>query len=512
MSNLVIQEGDSMGVVAEPPEAGAPEQVASNSSIAFEHGGEPPITSSMGSQPLPVWTQPLGGWMVMADLVGDEAPQLSDLMRSCGYLARAAIEEQTPKLLASTLNHESFTEVPEVVRIQVQSELLDGLLPVTARMVADEALACREDLDNHSQELLRGNDPLVAAAVEVVSGSSALATELPLPRPYRIEDGPRWWATASLDLPAVLGTNGSIYCELPVHRGGDHTVATEVTYVDRDFEALQNDNVQVGLVPETYRDDIDLDRVAGYFDTIDPSLHHFFFVLRLHEQHKSRLARRLGKLVADSRPRVRDLVKDALAQAQLTATSLMEPHAALVSPVLKLFENLPSILLDRLLSVLERSLADVNMPSWTISHTVACVSEFAPVSVFLLSSFAAPDRRLHWAEWEEAPSYYGRWTGFGEPSTEQQEIKVRDDYDHHPKFHYSGRVMLGESRPVGRHCPIDLWRIVADLGHPVTWSGSRTGLHVLIPHEEPNGDGCYVSAVRADVRYLEDLPARDPWV
>jgi len=501
-----------MGVVAEPPEAAAPEQVESHRSTALEQGGGPPVTSSMGSRPLPVWAQPLGGWMAMADLVGDEAPQLSDLMRSSGYLAQAVVEEQTPALLDWILSHESFSEVPKVVRTQVQSELLEDLLPVTSRIAAEEALACREDLYNQSPELLRGDEPLVAAAVEVVSTSSEVATELPLKRLYRDEDGPRWWATASLDLPGVLGTNGSIYCRRPVHRGGDHTIAMEITYVDRDFEALRNDNVRVGLVPETYRGDINLDRVAGYFDTIDPTLHHFFFVLRLREQHRSRLARRLSKLVADSRPRVRDLVNDALAQAQLTANALMGAQAALVSPVLKLFDNLPSLLLDRLLGVLEKSLADVNMPSWTISHTVACVSELPPVSVFLLSSLAAPDRRLHWAEWEETSSHYSHYSFDPVPEPQAQEIKTRDDYPHHPKFHYSGRIMLGESQQVERQCPFGLWEKVADIGHPVTWSGSRSGLHVLIPHEEPNGEGCYVSAVRADVRYLEDLPARDPWV
>jgi hypothetical protein len=297
---------------------------------------------------------------------------------------------------------------------------------------------------------------------------------------------------ASLDMPAVAsGRDFSIWCRKPIRRRGDNLLATEHSYVDRDFPGLSNPRFLGELVTDEYRPDIDKVLPTGFFESIDLArpADQYFYLYQLTDPKRSRAIRKLRRLLKKNDDEIRKAFGVASGAAVTLASAAAGPAGVPLGVIGALAQPVGQMVFDALLAHLGKALEDTSMTQWSIAHTILYMPEYpiGPLSMFILLSPAAHAAKLHRVRRDDI----------------DYDVSVMDlDYQHTIRAQQRGRGMMGLSQPQGHPCPADLWAQVADANQPAAWTEpgqDRRGFRVLVPHAEAGAEASYVSALRADV-------------
>jgi hypothetical protein len=430
---------------------------------------------------------PVAGWMGMSELIGQSDPETGDIMRSCGYLISAVLEDEAQNLahgLAEILNQ----TLPRSAIRAVEADLGTNTCPLTvsdAHQALEDAIAdSGVDLDDANSwdpgsGLLRKIDKIsIEAAADKLGKDPA-----DLRAHWNSPGG--WYLTASLDLPERLNNNWPVRCVRPAHRFfSDKLLVEETTYLDQPVNALENDHVTAGNIQQAYRPNLDGMLVDSYYESLTHGqVRCLYFTVKMIEARQNRLVRKLGNSIAEHH----GAIIEAINSAVQAAIGVFAGYTALpVQQVARgLLNNASRPILERIISVLERSIADISLPSWVVTHTAAVGDrkDCVPLSIIQLYTMSSTGSVLHWAK--QGPAG----------------IAPSKHYEEDIGFNYSGRQMLGHSQPSGS-CPVVLWSQVAELNNPVCWTQpekDENGFRVLLPHKPDFGNASYISAVRADV-------------
>jgi hypothetical protein len=449
-------------------------------------------------------------------------------MRNAALLVRAAMEEHCDAMagaVAQSLGDVAFTG--QAVEMAT-AELRGGLLPITKEVAANLVAESIAGLDDNEAAMLgvgplwraeapydvasaqeperprRSAEParstLAEVAVRLAAQAVGAEPEWSDPSGLAFEpftDIPQWWATAALELRGELSPGlTSVYCVTPVHRRGDQVLLEEITYTGREIKGLENPKVTGGAVTEQYGHDVDQVRVPGFFETVDRELRSFCYVPRISDEHANRAARRIGKALrmrGDAIVAAFEASAEAAKPAALAAAATHGVPPELIEPLTGLLIGMATGLIEKVRQSLERAFADVILTPWLLTHTVALpaigAARVKPLSVWLLES--AGDSRW-WLTSSERDQR--------DPS---KVVRMRDDYQHHVRFNYRGRLQFGASRSPALPCPADLAVKVAAQGRPAVWVEPLTepaGFRALLPHSAPRG-GMYVTAIRSELRH-----------
>jgi hypothetical protein len=428
---------------------------------------------------------PVAGWMGLSELIGQSDPEIGDIMRSCGYLISAVLENEAQNLARDLAGILSQTLPRSAIRA-VAADLGTNTCPLTvndARQALEDAVAdSGADLNDPNSwdsgsGLLRNIDEIsIEAAANKLGKSPA-----DLRAHWNSPGG--WYLTASLDLPERLNNNWPVNCIRPAHRS-DRLSVEETTYLNQSVTALENDRVTAGVIQQTYRPNLGGMLVDSYYESLaHGQVRCLYFTVKMVEARRNRLVRKLGNSIAEHR----GAIIEAINSAVQAAIGVFAGYTGLpVQQVARgLLDNASRPILERIMRVLEQSIADISMPSWVVTHTAAVGDsrDCVPLSIIQLYTMSSTGSVLYYAK--QGPAG----------------VAPSKSYEKDIGFNYSGRQMLGHTQP-GGSCPIELWSQVAELNNPVCWTQPEEdehGFRALLPHKPDFGNASYVSAVRADV-------------
>ncbi len=427
----------------------------------------------------------------MSEIAEESAPELADVMRCFGYLVSAALEEAAAGLrneLAAILTDGSW---PASAVRAVMSDLEANTCPLNVADAQDVLLDATNDAAKSIEELqVEEPEAAVPALLTAIDRASIDAAALKLgldPEALRAQFGspPEWYLTASLELPQHIDSIPPVKCISPAHKNGDRIVVEEITYVDQQVEALTNGHVVAGFVEDEYRAGLDVQLVPGYYETLARGqLRSLYFTLKVTDSNRSRIARKFGNKLAGQREAIMTAITKSLEAA---AETVSEAHGVPFAGKLAaaMLDKAGRPIFEGIISILERSVADIVLPSWVIAHTAAVGSQAncVPFSIMQVYTRSSTGSVLHYAK------------------RDNDRVVPSRDYADNIRFHCSGRQMLGHTRQV-KELPPQLWAETARLDNPICWSSPSTdhdGFRILLPHRSNYGNASYVSAVRADV-------------
>jgi hypothetical protein len=438
-------------------------------------------------------------------MIADANPELGDTMRALAAVYQAALAGSLADRSADLRRALQSAGIPRWSADEAERALLSGTLPFSASDLAEDVAQALAELMETETVLTAASesDGFLASVMHfgglAVLGADADEVALPGSLPVRREALPETFfdyfladnqlrVTASLDLPALAsGREFSLWCRSPLRRHrGDNLVATEHTYIEREIEGLSNPRFHGADVPVTtsYRDDIADWQPRDFTESIPQGVSNFYFAYRLTEPKRSRAARRLRTALGSEA--IRTVLSEAVNAGVAAGMSAAGPLGAPLAPVAS---TAARSLSDALLSSLATALADTNMTPWIITHTTLLTPQYpvGPLSMFVLTSPAAPDAKLHQIRRDQY-----------DPDRSEMNL----GYDANVRALQRGRGMFGLSRPPARRCPSDLWAHVAANNQPAAWtepSLDSGGFRILVPHAEAGKGASYVSALRADV-------------
>ena len=455
-------------------------------------GGMSEAVALSPSVPVPAGLSlPVMGWMGMAELTEEWAPELADIMRCFGYFLSAALEQEAIALRGHLAEILADSSLPASAVAAVQADLEVNTCPVSVSEARELLLdAVRDatesikgfgavDPTTDAQALLDaiGKASIDAAAEKMGQDPAALRAQFGAPA--------EWYLAASLELPQHIDSIPPVRCISPAHRRGDRISLVESTYLDQQVVTLLNDNVTAGVIEEGYTRELGMQLVPGFYETLARGqLRSLYFTVRITDSRRSRIARKFGNALKQHSDAILAAITRALeAAAEIVSDAHGVPFAGKLATAMIAKAGRP--IFEGIVSVLERSLADIVLPSWVIAHTVAVGSDATclPFSVMQLYTRSSTGSKLHYAK------------------RDNQSVVPSVDYADNIRFHYSGRQMLGHTQQV-QGFPAQLWTETARLNNPICWSSPESaseGFRVLLPHRSNYGNASYVSAVRADV-------------
>lgn len=461
--------------------------------------------------------QAFAGWDLMTDAVAETDPRLASLMSSGGLLARAAFEEQVPRLLDDLAELFRDGGLARSSGDDLLSELARRLqepqCPFSWEWLRDQHQSAVGSYTAGLPEILRSGHGLwqaVNAAVRKgLEPESAGAQEPvePLPKRPRGE----WRIIATVERPGKIGRPGSLLCCTPQPGWRRHVRLEETTYQGiphrstaigavkfnewvvlaedgRDFDYRAPAEFPIGLqIPPEFAQALQTDETvsgAAYFVQLDVSEHRQEMVLEFVNQHE-------------------EAIRTA-ALAALTGAAGLIPGGLLVP--LGVLNMIPGLIIGTVRAILNRRVARTVLPSWLVQHTVIKVGDQSPTSAVLLHSPEQPEATLVGAQLIDG---------------KMQAVRDYDDFNV-PQLWPRGRILNGATLPEAADAdlpmvpPLDLCTWVDVHRHPVVWSDAwesgqepTHGFRVLLPFSpplsprtltQPKGPH-YVAALRVEVYF-----------
>ncbi|MUL47105.1 hypothetical protein FZI85_04035 [Mycobacterium sp. CBMA293] len=424
----------------------------------------------------------------MSEFVEPSAPDLADVMRCFGYLFNAALEQEAAGLSRSLSEIFDDMSLPASAIQAATADLTANTCPLSFRSAGEALQDAISDADKSDRPLRFDATSDLFNAVERASVEAAAAvagTDPVQVWEQSASRAPEWQLAASLELPEYIDSIPPVRCIQPAHPRGDRIMVNEVTYLNQSVRALTNDKVTEGVIEDGYQRDLNDRLPSPFYETLARGqLHSLYFTIKMTDSPQSKIAQKFGESLVRHHDRIRTAITRSLeAAAELVGHAYGVPWAGKLGAAL--ITNAGRPIFDKVLAVLERSVADISLPSWVIAHTAAVgdTDECVPVSIMQLYTQSSTESVLHYAKRDN-----GR-------------VVASVDYTHNIGFHRSGRQMLGATQTV-QGFPAQLWAETARINNPICWSSPRTkhdGFRVLLPHRSARGNASYVSAVRAEV-------------
>jgi hypothetical protein len=500
--------------------------------------GDGTAVESVGSSS--IFAPALQGFLELADVVSDHAPDIAGLMVMGAHVVRAALEEEIEALVrdlgqALGLSRSGRHEFEAALRADspayTSQALAYQMSDAYSDLVGESSGSEPDDLTKFINDIItafvdsprvtmRGGDEQyrnMTAEVDKITATGA---------------SPRWEAVGSLELPHILGGCTPIYCARRGHRwisGGTHLRAMELTYT----AAMSNDSF-VGRVHMAGQQVAHAGVGGGYRDTLteafpppfygvigkndmglDTGLSGWSYGLHLVEGPGAQILTKLpaalsrqqrhaeahiGALVQRSAQRVRGV---------LTAANI---SLTVLNPLLGIIKAAADAVVGFIVHVLVKAWSEQHLSTWTIWHTALIGTKQVPISVFTLTGR------------DEASPKLRRLLGKNADGTPKTDDKYLGDF-HNPEQELQARFLIGSSAPGPNLFDDRYFGEVAKIGRPLVWQEpleTGSGLRILLPHLDRPMDGTdrassaaaakrgdegmaalakimYVSAIRADV-------------
>jgi hypothetical protein len=460
------------------------------------------------------------GWEVMAEAVAETDVPLASAMSTGALLARAAFEEQVPKLLddlAESLRYGGLARsASDDLLGELARRLWEPRCPFSTEWMLSQHQKAVDDYTADLPETLRSERSLLQranAAIRRAFEPESAESREPVEPPEKKAPG-EWRIISTVERPGKIGRPGSLLCLKPqpgwfvqqrvrleetTYQGITRTSTAKkpiesgrwvaLAEDGRDFEAREPSEYAIGLHnPPAFARSLGLDEFvsgAAYFLQLDVGEQRQAMVRQFIDQNEKAIR--------------------ATAQVAISAAVALIPGALPLVP-LGAVGVIQDLIIGTIRAILNRRIAATILPSWLVQHTVIHVGRQPPTSAVLLHSEEQPNVTLVGAQAIDGTMQVARDYG---------EFPV-------PQLWPRGRILNGATEPGAPDAdlpmvvPADLWNWVDAHRRPLVWSDSwesgqppTHGFRVLLPFsplpssrtgKQPKGPH-YVAALRVEVYY-----------